>query len=382
MTDLEERLRHELRAAAERAQPMHLRPLQARRVPGKSGSRRWLAPVAAVAAVAVVVGGLTLSVHELQSGHAPVVDMPSHRVIDPPAFAGEVLSSADSAWIKMFSPVTGRVVRSVAALGTGTGNGFALSPDSRSVYLVRVSHRQIRIERISVATGRRSFVAVGEQPAVSPDGQLLAYATGRLDSELAVRNLSSGRTRTVDLTKLIGSGSSLLGGQVAWLGSGSQVVAIPSGNIVAQAARGRSAATGPGRFCASAATRLCLVVVDLSAGHIRARRIVIPGLNPSLMSGDLTRNRSLLMVATRAGGPPSVDEVTISGSGASVRHLANLPRGALAVAFAPAGDRILYLAGHRPVVLWVATIRDGGLADVHRLFADSSKGGGFDLAAW
>ena len=381
MTDLEERLRRELRAAAERAQPMHLRPLQARRVPGKSGSRRWLAPVAAVAAVAVVVGGMTFAVRELQGAATPVVDMPTHRVIDPPAFAGEVLSSSDSAWIKMFSPVTGRVVRSVAALGTGTGNGFALSPDSRSVYLVRVSHRQIRIQRISVATGRKSFVAVGAQPAVSPDGHFLAYATGRLSSELAVRNLVSGRTRTVDLTRLIGSGSSLIGGQIAWLGSGTQVAAIPSGNVVAQAADGRSAAAGPDRFCASA-TRLCLIVVDLSAGRIRARRIVIPGLNPSLMSGDLTRNRSLRMVATRAGGPPSVDEVTISGSGASVTHLANFPPGALAVAFAPAGDRILYLAGHRPVALSVATIRDGRLADVRRLFADSSKGGGFDLAAW
>jgi hypothetical protein len=53
MSDLEDRLRAGLRAEAQRTQPQHLRELQvpARR---RGGARRWLAPAAALVAVAVV----------------------------------------------------------------------------------------------------------------------------------------------------------------------------------------------------------------------------------------------------------------------------------------------------------------------------------------
>jgi hypothetical protein len=53
MSDLEDRLRAGLRAEAQRTQPQHLRELQvpARR---RGGARRWLAPAAALVAVAVI----------------------------------------------------------------------------------------------------------------------------------------------------------------------------------------------------------------------------------------------------------------------------------------------------------------------------------------
>ena len=53
MSDLEDRLRAGLRAEAQRTQPQHLRELQvpARR---RGAARRWLAPAAALVAVAVI----------------------------------------------------------------------------------------------------------------------------------------------------------------------------------------------------------------------------------------------------------------------------------------------------------------------------------------
>jgi len=51
------------------------------------------------------------------------------------------------------------------------------------------------------------------------------------------------------------------------------------------------------------------------------------------------------------------------------------------MAFAPGGDRILYLRGHGPPALWVAAITGGRLSGQHRLFTDNRKVG-FDQAAW
>jgi hypothetical protein len=58
-----------------------------------------------------------------------------------------------------------------------------------------------------------------------------------------------------------------------------------------------------------------------------------------------------------------------------------LPRDALPEAFAPGGDRILYLRGHGPPTLWVATISGGRLSGARLLFTDN-RSVGFDDAAW
>ena len=116
--------REEPGARDERITPGQLRPGRAPRSAAQSGARRWLA---ALAAVAVVAGGVALA-GELTSGNGPATaalpsplsGLPVRPAADPPAFAG-VLQSRTSArqWIKLFSPVTGRVVRSVAAGGGG-----------------------------------------------------------------------------------------------------------------------------------------------------------------------------------------------------------------------------------------------------------------------
>jgi hypothetical protein len=118
--------------------------------------------------------------------------------------------------VTLLSPLTGRIVRRVTFFGGSlTGNGMALSPDSRFVYVTLSGPGQIHIDRISVATGHRSFVADGAQPAVSPDGRYLAYATGRQFTGIAVRDLLSGRTTMITLRNQLGADASLLPGQQA-----------------------------------------------------------------------------------------------------------------------------------------------------------------------
>jgi hypothetical protein len=53
----------------------------------------------------------------------------------------------------------------------------------------------------------------------------------------------------------------------------------------------------------------------------------------------------------------------------------------LPLAFAPAGDRILYLQSRGPPSLWIATISDRGLSDIRRLFTEDSHFA-IDGATW
>jgi hypothetical protein len=77
----------------------------------------------------------------------------------------------------------------------------------------------MRIVRIRVADGRRAVIADGAQPAVSPHGRWLAYASSRGGAQtLAVRPTGSGLTQTIGLRRLLGPQSNLLDGTVAWLG--------------------------------------------------------------------------------------------------------------------------------------------------------------------
>jgi peptide/nickel transport system substrate-binding protein len=67
MTDLEEQLRRDLKDIAERAQPMRIRPLRTPPSRRRNRTVRWLAPVAAAAAVAGLVAGVTVAGHAARS---------------------------------------------------------------------------------------------------------------------------------------------------------------------------------------------------------------------------------------------------------------------------------------------------------------------------
>jgi hypothetical protein len=302
------------------------------------------------------------------------------RAGDPEDFALELSSThagADSIW--MVSPATGR--RRLAAR-VGTGNGFALSPDGRSAYVVAPAGVTIKIRRLNVATRKIIFIADGAYPAVSPNGRYLAYATGREFQDLAVRDLRTGRTRMIRLGRQMGADASFLNqGAVTWLGDGSQIVAMPQADGSADSAPG-SVRGAAGRAAAAqqvepvcgqrAAGRQCLLVVHAGPGRLTARRIWVRG-PVQLISGDIARPSTLITATGEPGSAQALWAVRFGGRGIEATRLASLPADSLPDAVAPAADRVVYIAGSQPPELWIATIRGGRLTGKHRLYRDTAQ---------
>jgi hypothetical protein len=308
----------------------------------------------------------------------------------PPADPGFVAVFGESRQgtsqsIRLISPRTGHLIKVLSHLGTG--NGFALSPDSRRVFVVGPVGKGIVIRQVSVATGRVSYVADGAYPAVSPDSKYLAYATGsRAMAEVAIRNLRTGATRVVSVRRLIGQDSGLLNqGSVTWLGDGSEVLAVPEPDGI-PVSTGAAGFKLRGTRCGlqDSARGLCVIAIRISARGLTAKPFFVPwrwSRYAMVISGDDSAPRGFLIA--RWGGRPfgALDEVTLSGAGVSARQVGRLPGQALPGPFAPGGDRILYILGHRPPALWVATISNGHLVGRHLLLADNSHFG-VDNAAW
>jgi hypothetical protein len=363
---------------------------------GRVTARR-LAPVASMGAVALVASGVALA------GHLPAYNRPGqsgtrHPAGHPmdvrhaplpadPAFvavfgeSGQGMSQA----IRLISPRTGRLIKVLSHLGTG--NGFALSPDSRRLFVVGPTGKGIVIRQISVATGRVSYIADGAYPAVSPNSRYLAYATGsRAMSEVAVRNLRTGVTRVISLRRLIGRDSGLLNqGAITWLGDGTEVLAVPQPDGIA-VSTGASGFKLRGTRCGlqDSPRGLCVIAIKITPGGLTAQPFFVPwrwSRYAMVISGDYSAQRSFLIA--RWGGRPSgaIDRVTLIAAGVAGRQVGRLPGQALPGALAPDGDRILYILGHRPPALWLATIRNGHLIRRHLLITDNNHFG-VDNEAW
>ena len=80
MTDIEQRLRRDLKEVTERVAPGSIRPLREPVVRRRTRAVRWLAPVAAVVAVIGVVAGASL-VSRSHGGQS--ADVPSNSVPEP-----------------------------------------------------------------------------------------------------------------------------------------------------------------------------------------------------------------------------------------------------------------------------------------------------------
>jgi hypothetical protein len=260
------------------------------------------------------------------------------------------------------------VVKDLGAVSGWTNNGLALSPDGREVYVVVREPGYLAIERLSVADGTETFVADGEQPAISPNGRLLAFGTGATASGgqiLAVRNLTSGKEQSIDLGRLLGRRTNLLNGSITWLGNGSKIVVLPGG-LGSDLMGGATPRALPGSCSAVSAGHTCFIVVSIRTGHpLTAKRVIIGGLGQGI---------------PLIGASGSSDIVTI----ASVDHrsgiyTANLTNGArrftrrfslqtvLPLAFRARGTEFFYLTGHGPIALWLASITSDGLKDAKEL---------------
>jgi hypothetical protein len=134
------------------------------------------------------------------------------------------------------------------------------------------------LEQVSVSTHTRRFIARGEQPSVSPDGRLLAYASGEDHSAtVVIRDRASGRRRSVNVGRLLGSHSDVLNASLAWLGDGTRLVVVEACCFVA------ASTTNAHATDRSADDRLHLIVVSAPRhGSLNAsgRRLLIR--NPPL----------------------------------------------------------------------------------------------------
>jgi hypothetical protein len=283
--------------------------------------------------------------------------------------------------VSLFSSVTGQVTRRLAVFGESfTNNGLALAPDRSAVYVTLIprhsGHRSgLRLIRIDVATGRKTFVAEGEQPAVSNDGTQLAY--GAAPHGLAVRDLKSGRTRTVGLVSQLGPAADLLASQVTWLADESDIAVVPQPPI--QRAGGGRRRRGPAVFgaCHFSHRRAVVVFVHVPPppARLTARCVHMAGPAPSFarIAGDWTSPTSLLL-ANYGGRRAVLTRISPTGNVSPVLRLGDR----LPVAIDRFGSHILYLAGHSPPALWKATIAGNHLADRRKLISRSAP----DPAAW
>jgi hypothetical protein len=305
--------------------------------------------------------------------------------------------------LALLSATTGRAQTVLATIGVSfTNNGLALSPDGRSVFFTLTpspkSPGPLRLEQISVTTRKRTFVAYGSEPAISPSGRLLAYTTlGSGDTEgLAVRNLATRKTRSIDLTGLIGSGDGLELASTAWFAGGSDVAVMagPAATWVAADGRPAAAATRkplrlaatrkPLRLAATrkplrlAATRkpLRLLVIHVGAGRLTARAYILPRPAGPVLGTDATDPHALVLATEASGDSTTVERITPAGTAVNVTRLVTIPA-ALPVALDPAGDQLLYLQGTGPSLM-AATISSGHLTGPHQLIAESRLG----AAAW
>jgi hypothetical protein len=287
------------------------------------------------------------------------------------------LATGYGARLELRSVVSGRVTRLVARLGgSWTNNGLALSPDGGYVYLTLIPKsggwKSLLLERISTSTGRRRLVGRGEQPALSPDGRLLAYAAGEdRSASIVVRDLSSGAARSINLARLLGGRTDMLNASLAWLGDGRQVAVFEACCATLTAVRHRSQAAGY-------APRL--IVVSMSRdGGVTARRVLGPGANemPLSVATDTARANSILVSSLIPGDRTAVDRLTLAYSRATLGRVLTIAHGQV-LAFGPTARTLLYLVGHRPPDLWTATINDRRLVHRRLLIRNSN----LDAVAW
>jgi hypothetical protein len=235
VTDLEQRLRRDLKDFTERVGPDSIRPL---RVPSVRRSRavRWLAPVAAVAAVIGVIVGVSVAsqpVGRQLQGEQPAVPEPTGTM--PPFYvtlAATYPQNAPFAYVR--DSATGAVLTRVHLPVLVTSNGSA-SPsitaagDDRTFiitesgqdtapaqaapakavtvsryYLMRVAAdgRSASVRRLSIPLSRYATDGFGADIALSPDGAQVATALqachqgGCQYTGVQVVTLATGASRT------------------------------------------------------------------------------------------------------------------------------------------------------------------------------------------
>lgn len=211
MTDVEGRLRTELRRLAEQAQPDSIRTL--REPVGKARwlKVRWLAPITATMAVLAVISGLALAGQN--AGQRPA---PQATSAGTPKYYVTLTNSASGTTFRRValtvrSSATGKVLASLSfppkpltsmwISGAADDRTFVVADGQKvgSYLLLRLTAKG-RIARVSHLPAR--FFAFQSEPgalsptngALSPDGRYLAFATNGFTGKGAQQRLRVGIT--------------------------------------------------------------------------------------------------------------------------------------------------------------------------------------------
>jgi hypothetical protein len=279
-----------------------------------------------------------------------------------------VLATGSGPDFQIESASTGTVVKDLGVVNYWTNNGLALSPDGRNVYVVVHQPTTTAIEQVAVSTGAQTFVANGEQPAVSPNSRRLAFGTGPSGSQtLVVRDLLSGKKRSIDLSRLLGNRGDLLNASITWLDD-SKIVVIP-GMVGNDLMGDPTPPAVPGSCDAAPMKDTCLIVVGDEAGRpLAAKRVILSGL-PSNDPVIAASGPSGLTIANYGGHHSGIFRANLAQKAADVTRISSLPA-AIPLAFGPRGSTLFYLVGHGPEALWWAKVTPNGLKDAHVLNAD------------
>jgi hypothetical protein len=217
MTDIENRLRDELRAEAQRAQPHMLRELRVPRRRRATWAKPWMAPVAAVIAVAAVITGVRFATGDLHTLPAATgqAGMPPFYIVNQGTGPVVVRRSANGAVVARVSPPAGKHFAPVAA--ASDGRTFVLSAVRGTVLSFYRLHLAadgkprpptvlpFTVHQV-IAQGKAGYIVSGI--GLSPDGTELAVAlvpgregrqgtfTQTARARIEVASLTSGRLHT------------------------------------------------------------------------------------------------------------------------------------------------------------------------------------------
>jgi hypothetical protein len=267
--------------------------------------------------------------------------------------------------MSVYSSVTGARVRTLASFSPNvfTNNGLAYAPDGSAVYFTLIpGHRtrgfSLRLMRLDVASGRQTFVADGAQPAISNDGEHLAY--GAAPQGLAVRDLATGQTRTIAL-KQLGQAAELGNASIHWLGDGSTVAIVPSGTAWDLVGKPPKLS-----WCGTSQSHPVIVFVHVPAppAPLTSACVRLTGAQlgePVVLGEDPTSPITLLAAAGGLGGKTIVEKIAPNGQ---VTRVLGIPN-SLALSFDPSGTHLLYLRGHKRPTLTEATIANGQIIPGH-----------------
>jgi hypothetical protein len=194
MTELEQRIRRDLQRISERAGPGSIRPLRDPPARPRPRAVRWLAPVAAVAAVLGVVAGVSLAGRPQGHRSAPLQSpippesagpMPRYYVTAWQTYAGSGHGTQIPTFAVVHDSATGAVlatvrVPTVSAQGGVEGPSITAGDDLTYVigqggryYLMRVAPdgRSATLSRLPLSVP--GYLSVSDV-ALSPDGRRLA----------------------------------------------------------------------------------------------------------------------------------------------------------------------------------------------------------------